>query len=97
MLISKDTVGRPSSLSPNLSPSLSTLCIILRLLYLLFLLFWLHSCVVNIPNYQTLKPETDEDDDEVDEEVRLVVQDSDGLVGGADFLQPVKVGHFLLS
>lgn len=37
--------------------------------------------------------EDDEDDDEDGEEVGLVVEDGDGLVCCADFLEPVELAH----
>ncbi|KJK91968.1 hypothetical protein H633G_04183 [Metarhizium anisopliae BRIP 53284] len=37
---------------------------------------------------------TDENDKQVNEEVRLIIEDGDGFLGGADLLEPVKVCHF---
>lgn len=48
------------------------------------------------PQEAGLGDQDDEDDDEGGEEVGLVVEDGDGLVGGADFLEPVELAHFVL-
>lgn len=48
------------------------------------------------PEEAGLGEEDDDDDDEGGEEVGLVVEDGDGLVGGADFLEPVELAHFSL-
>lgn len=44
--------------------------------------------------HAALHQEGDDDDEEDGEEVGLVVEDGDGLVGGADFLEPVELAHF---
>ncbi|KAL6790023.1 hypothetical protein J3E68DRAFT_413043 [Trichoderma sp. SZMC 28012] len=49
---------------------------------------------VDEPEQAGLGDQDDEDDDEGGEEVGLVVEDGDGLVGGADFLEPVELTHF---
>lgn len=49
---------------------------------------------VDEPQKAGLGDQDDEDDDEGGEEVGLVVEDGDGLVGGADFLEPVELAHF---
>lgn len=50
---------------------------------------------VDEPQEAGLGDQDDEDDDEGGEEVGLVVEDGDGLVGGADFLEPVELTHFV--
>lgn len=44
--------------------------------------------------HAALHQEGDNDDEEDGEEVGLVVEDGDGLVGCADFLEPVELAHF---
>lgn len=61
---------------------------------LLFLLLGLQSRIMNVPNQQALQAKTDENDKQVNEEVRLIIEDGDSLLGGADLLEPVKVCHF---
>lgn len=59
-----------------------------------FLLGGLESGPVDEPEQAGLGQEDDDDDDEGGEEVGLVVEDGDGLVGGADFFKPVELTHF---
>lgn len=46
--------------------------------------------------HAALRQEGDDDDEEDGEEVGLVVEDGDGLIGGADFLEPVELTHFVI-
>lgn len=50
---------------------------------------------MDVPDETGLGHETENDEDEVGEEEWLVVQDCHSLVGGADALEPVKLGHIL--
>lgn len=68
---------------------------LLVLLVLLGLaLLGLHGGVVDIPNEDTLEDNGDEDDEEDGEEDRLIVEDSDSLVRGADGGEPVELTHW---
>lgn len=49
---------------------------------------------MDVPVDAHLNSETDDDDDEVGEELGLVVEDGDGLVGGANRAEEVELAHF---
>lgn len=68
---------------------------LLVLLILLGLaLLRLHGGVVDIPDEDALEDNGDEDDKEDGEEDRLIVEDSDSLVSGADGGEPVELTHW---
>lgn len=79
------------SMAASLFLSGAALGVVLGLL--LLPLLGLERGEVDVPDEEALDSEPDEDDEEVDEEVGLVVEDGDGLVCGADGLEPVEVGH----
>lgn len=49
---------------------------------------------MDVPQQDALQDDGDEDDDEDGEEDGLVVEDGDGLGGGADAAEPVELAHF---
>lgn len=50
--------------------------------------------MVDEPDEGALQADGGEDGEENKEEHRLVVEDGDGLLGGADFGKPVELAHF---
>lgn len=60
----------------------------------LLLLRILESAPVDGIEHAALHQKGDDDDEQDGEEVGLVVEDGHGLVGGADFLEPVELAHF---
>lgn len=70
------------------------LCSALAALFLLlFLLLRLQRGEVDVPDEDALQDEDEEHDDENGEQVRLIVEDGDGLRGGADFTEPIELSH----
>lgn len=49
---------------------------------------------MDVPQQHDLEDDGNEDDDEDSEEDGLVVEDGDGLRGGADAAEPVELTHF---
>lgn len=66
---------------------------LLLLLLLLLFLGRFQRCVVNVPNEYCLEDEADNDEEQGGEELGLVVEDSDSLVGGSDLLEEIEVDH----
>jgi hypothetical protein len=60
---------------------------------LLLGLLGLEGGVVDVPQQGALESEADDDENQDGEELGLVVEDGDGLVGGADALEPVELTH----
>lgn len=68
-------------------------CALCTLGLLLLHLLGLESGVVDEPDKGDLEGDDDEDDDEDGEQDGLVVEDGDGLRGGADLGEPVERAH----
>lgn len=60
---------------------------------LLLLLLGLEGSVVNEPQQEALGDEADENEDEGGEQLGLVIESSDGSIGGTDLLHPREIGH----
>lgn len=61
---------------------------------LLLPLFGLEGRKVDVPGENTLQDKDNEDDDQNCKQIRLIVEDGNGLRSGADSAKPVELTHF---
>ncbi|KAI5462206.1 hypothetical protein BGZ63DRAFT_207905 [Mariannaea sp. PMI_226] len=69
-------------------------CLFVLFILLRLNLLRLHGGFVNVPVQSDLENDCDENDEKDGEKDRLVIENGDGLISGANFGEPVEFTHY---